>query len=130
MKYRTKLVVGLLAVFLMLMMPNVSIAESHYKKEVNQTDPIFVTVKGGAGIYIDIYGVDENTPVSTIVTGALSNVYSKYYKLQNRLYIHISTFKLFSGKINLNIYIGNQLWAYEATTTFFLLVKDITPIGK
>ena len=119
---------SLLTVFLILMIPNASCVESNYNKKIGSKDHIVVSVKGGLGISIDIYGIDETIPINTVVSGAYSESYSKYYILQNRLYIHINIFKLLPGKINLNIYIGDQLWSYEATSTFFLFVKDIIPM--
>lgn len=117
-----------LSVFLMLVVPTISSVELNSNMKADQNDPIVVTVRGGLGIYIDIYGVDENTPINAIVSGAYSDTYSKYHALQNRLYIHISTYKLFSGNINLNIYVGDQLWSYNAHSFFVVLVRNITPI--
>ncbi len=117
-----------LSVFLISVVPTIGSVELNSNMKADQNDPIVVTVRGGLGIYIDIYGVDENTPINAIVSGAYSYIYSKYYALQNRLYIHISTYKLFSGNINLNIYVGDQLWSYNAHSFFVVLVKNITPI--
>jgi hypothetical protein len=128
MKTKTIFFVSLLAIFMMLMIPNVSCVESSGDKKISPTDPIVVNVRGGLGIHIDVYGVDESVPINTVVTGAYSNTYTNYYNLQNHLYIHIVTFKFSAGKINLNIYVGNQLWSYEATNTLFIFVKDIMPV--
>lgn len=119
----------LIAVMLLLVTPIISsegvdVANSIPKSTVETTSPI-IHVRGGFGIYIDVYGATDQTLVSVTTRGAL--VLYKYIsplKLSH-FYIHLTIFTL--HQFELYVSINNQIWSYQCNGLFFI-VNDVTPV--
>jgi len=121
-----------IAGFLLLIPPSVSamgydVVQSSIENKVETTSAA-VYVRGGLGIYIEVYGVTDKTAVSTTVKGFISSDIEYYIVRNNRMYITIYTFALLPCNFQLYITVYNQIFSYKGHA-FLSSVWGITPVN-
>ena len=98
-----------------------------FKEETNNTNPS-ITVRGGFGITIFVYGVDDETTIGATVDGAyLWYGYMDEY-LGNRILIQLQIIDIIGNEFTLYVFVDNQVWAFQCHSFLDLFVYGITPI--
>lgn len=116
-----------IASFLLFITPNLSAicsdnVQSNVDNKVETTNPI-IHVRGGLGIHISVYGVTDDTVISTFVNGITITWSNTIYVGLNLQNIHIFTFTLFPNDFQLYIEVNDQEFNYEGFA--FLVFTDI-----
>jgi len=86
-----------------------------------------VTVRGGLGINIEIYGVSDNTAVSTIVKGFLMNYIGATKTIGDHIFILINTIAFIPCNFRLYVTVYDQTFSFKGHA-FYMFIWGITPI--
>ncbi len=121
----------IIIIFLMMLNTNViaigyDFFEPKIKNKIESIGPI-VTVKGGLGIKIDVYNVDDEITFNVMINGALLIYKRVSATIFNHFKVYLLTLNFLFDTFIMHINIGNQIWSYDCYT-FFCYVIDITPV--
>jgi hypothetical protein len=121
----------IIIIFLMMLTPNVIAIEYDFfepkiENKFESMGPI-VTVKGGLGIKIDVYNVDDETAFNVMINGALMIYKRVSATIFNHFNVYLLTLNFLFDSFIMHINIGNQIWSYDCYS-FFCFVIDITPV--
>ena len=88
-----------------------------------------ITVRGGWGIVIFVYGVEDDTKIAANVEDAfLMNSVTQEY-LGNKMKLHLNILDGFIiDDFKLNIFVDEQLWSYKCHSLLFVFVIGIEPL--
>ena len=89
-----------------------------------------ITVRGGRGIKIIVYDVEDETSIAATVDGAF--MYDVSYSKDISGTRIILRFKILDGFVygifKLHVLIDNQVWSFECKSMFYIFVYGINPI--